>query len=74
MSAIKENRETLKLYKKIDACRKEWIPTQDFNDYRDRFLPVEYSTPSNKKYSKSWAGVRYIRVEELNSFIKKYSW
>lgn len=72
MTAIKEDRETLKLYKKLDACRSEWIPTQDFNLHKDKFIPIEYSTPTNKKYSKSWAGVRYIRLEELNNFIKKY--
>lgn len=72
MSAVKEERQAIKLYKKSDLCRSEWILTQDFDLHKEKFIPIEYQTPSNKKYSKNWVGVRYVKLSDLNEFIRTY--
>lgn len=69
MVAIKEERELVKLYKKSDICRSDWILPQDFKYVKDRYIPIEYKTPSNKRYTQAGYSIRYIKLEDLNRFI-----
>lgn len=55
----------IKLYKKWDICRDEWILEREFYKVKDKYVAVEYKTPQNSKYSKRGYGIRYVKKEDV---------
>lgn len=65
---VTEWRPLIKLYKKSDACRNEWVFLKEFHSIENKYIPVKYKTPENSKYSKRGYGVRYIKRDDVLNY------
>ena len=65
---VSEDRPLVKMYKKTEACRNEWVLGYEFHLIKDKYIPVKYKTPWNSKYSASGYSVRYIKREDVLSY------
>lgn len=69
MIAVKESRELIPVYKKLDLYRSEWMVQADWPKRKWEFVPIEYVTPSNKKYWKRGYWIRYIKKKDLAKYL-----
>lgn len=63
-----EERPLIKMYKKSECCRNEWLLWHEFRYIKDKYIPVRYETPGNSKYSKAWYGIRYIKKDDILNY------
>lgn len=65
---IIEKRPLIKMYKKSEACRKEWVLWHEFSKIENKYIPIEYRTPWLSKYSKRGYSIRYIKKEDVLNY------
>lgn len=65
---ILEDRPLVKLYKKGDACRSEWVLAHEFNKIKWKYIPVKFKTPENSKYSKKGYWIRYVKKDDILNY------
>lgn len=63
-----EQRPLIKMYKKTEACRNEWVLGNEFPSIESKYIPIEYKTPGNSKYSKRGYSIRYIKKEDILNY------
>ncbi len=63
-----EQRTPIKLYKKVDICRTEWITEWEFGYHIHEFLPVRLET-STTRQSKDWYTIRYVKKKDIQDFL-----
>lgn len=63
-----EERPLIKMYKKGDCCRNEWVLWHEFHLIKDKYVPIRYDTPWNNKYSKTWYGIRYVKKDDVLNY------
>lgn len=63
-----EERPLVRMYKKSECCRNEWVLGHEFRYIKEKYIPVRYETPWNSKYSKAWYGIRYIRKDDILNY------
>ena len=65
---IIEGRPLIKMYKKSDCCKKEWVFLTEFHSIKDKYIPIKFESAQSKKYSKTWYGIRYIRKDDVLNY------
>lgn len=68
---VSDKRGSIPTYKKTDILRREWMTAYDFDRKGgcEKYVPIDYSTPSQKKYGKVQSTIRYVYKEDLKRFI-----
>ena len=65
---IIEDRPLVKLYKKTECCRNEWVLWHEFKNIKDKYIPVKYKTPWNAKYTADGYSIRYIKKSDILAY------
>ena len=65
---VNEDRPLIKMYKKTECCRNEWVLWNEFYKIKDKYIPIKHNTAQSKKYTKDWYGIRYIKKEDVLNY------
>lgn len=65
---VKETRPLVKMYKKSECCRNEWLLWHEFKYIKDKYIPIRYETPYTNKYCEGGYSIRYIRKSDVLSY------
>ena len=54
--------------KNVDVYKKAVVDKRQFSKIKNKYIPIEYKTPGNSKYSKKGYGIRYIKKEDILNY------